>query len=412
MSTRTIQINKVYTQLFDVLQDPSIRYVVVYGGRRSGKSWAIADILAYIAHNQPGHFICPIRKVGTSLKDSVYSNIRKSLLNFEIPFQENKTDKELRLLNGSRFRCFGLDDPEKLKSLEDASILWFEEVTESTENDFDSLDAGLSPQNFNAKIILSHNPVPLIIGELHWLQKRFLHVPHDISKLTKQDDFAVLKTWYKDNAFCPDATKRVLEKYKETNPQLYEMWALGNFTILEGIVFDNWDVVKEVPENIDLWGYGLDFGFSIDPAAVLKIWGNKEDIYIQGMIYKTNLTNEDLSNEMTNAKITDKDLIIADSAEPKSIEDLYRKGFRRIRGVKKRANYKEDMVNQLRSYRIHLIDGDINLQKEFSTFCWAKDKEGKQLPKLQDGNDHYIDAFIMFMHETKYRRRNTATIRL
>jgi phage terminase large subunit len=98
------------------------------------------------------------------------------------------------------------------------------------------------------------------------------------------------------------------------------------------------------------------------------------------------------------------DKIIADSAEPKSIEDLYRAGFKGIKGANKRANYKADMVNVLRSYKIHLIEGDIDLQREFSTWSWARDKNDRQLPKPADGSDHYIDSCIMLLHE--YRGTN------
>ncbi len=73
-------------------------------------------------------------------------------------------------------------------------------------------------------------------------------------------------------------------------------------------------------------------------------------------------------------------------------------GLKGIRGVKKRPNYKVDVVQVLQGYKIHLIDGDIDLQREFSTYSWQRDKTGKQLPKLQDGNDHYIDAMIMYAY--------------
>lgn len=398
----SIQINKIYSDLFPYFTDDSIRYMVIYGGRRSGKSYAISDILCYIAASQPGHFIPCVRKYATSLKDSVYQRIKNSLTEHGIAHKPNKTDKEFTFPNGSRMRCFGLDDPEKLKSLEKATIVWFEEATEFDEHDINSIDAGLSPQGVVPKVIFTHNPIALIPGQLHWLQERFLCKEHELSKIAVHDSAVILRTWYKDNAFCPEQTKQVLEGYKQTNPDLYKMWALGEFTTLEGTIFNNWDVVKSVPSGVDFYGYGLDFGYSNDPAACIKVWGNSSDLWVQGMLYKTGLTNDDLYKELVEKELLRNDRIVADSAEPKTIESLYRKGLKGIKGVKKRANYKEDMANELRGYNIHLVQGDIDLQKEFSTYSWARDKQGKQLPKVQDGNDHYIDAFIMEEHDRRH----------
>ena len=91
------------------------------------------------------------------------------------------------------------------------------------------MDAGLSPNNYPARIFLTHNPVPQIPGSLHWIQKRFLQVPHELSKavVDPTTNALILRTWYKDNAFCPEASRKVLEGYKETNPEKYKLWALG-----------------------------------------------------------------------------------------------------------------------------------------------------------------------------------------
>ena len=106
-----------------------------------------------------------------------------------------------------------------------------------------------------------------------------------------------------------------------------------------------------------------------------------------------------LYDKMVSEGVKRYDSIIADSSEPKTIKDLYDMGFAGIRGVKKRPNYKEDMTKVLQGFTIHLLDGDIDLQREFSTLSWKKDKTGKQLPKLQDGNDHYTDSLIMYSYK-------------
>lgn len=403
---RRIEINKVYQQLFlnGRLRD-DVRYFEIYGGRRSAKSFDVVQAICLTALQEPGHFVVAIRKVGATLKDSVFAEYLDFFRRNEIRVKVNQTDKEIKIPNGSRIRCFGLDDAEKLKSLKGATIIHFEEANEITEADFDSVDAGLSPANYPGRIFLTHNPVPQIPGSMHWLQRRFLQIPHKLSqaKIDPKTESLVLRTWYKDNAFCPAASRRVLEGYKLTNPEKYKLWALGEFTKMEGCVFTRWDIVAAVPAEMlhsDI-GVGLDFGFSNDPSAAVRVWvreGTRE-IWIKQLVYKTDLFNDALYKELVDAGVGQYEEVTADSARPDIIGDLYRLGLNGIRAVQKKANYKEDVATRLQGYQIHLIEGDTETIREFSTYAWARDKNGKQLPKLQDGDDHAVDAFIMKMHE-------------
>ena len=403
-----IQINAVYQQYFQhgKLRD-DFRYSVCYGGRRSGKSHDIAQIICLTALSEPGHFIPIIRKVGATIKDSVYAEYLDFFTRNNIPVGVNKTDKEITLPNGSRIRGFGLDDAEKLKSLKGATIIHVEEANEITEDDFDSIDAGLSPSNHPGRIFLTHNPVPQIPGSMHWLQRRFLCEPHELSKAkiidTPTGRALILRTWYKDNAFCPEATRKVLEGYKQSNPEKYKLWALGEFTRLEGVVFSKWDIVDEVPEEVlpESIGVGLDFGFGGDPSAAVRIWKREgtREIWIKQLVYKTGLYNDMLYRELVENGVGPYEEVIADSARPDIIGDLYRMGLNGIKGVKKYSGYKEDVAMRLQGYQIHVTKDSTDVIKEISTYSWARDKNGKQLPKLQDGDDHSLDAWVMVMSE-------------
>ena len=401
-----IKINATYRQLYDESSTKlrtDFRYGVCYGGRRSAKSTEIVQSICLTIMQEPGHFVMAIRKVATTLKDSVFAEYVDFFHRYGIKVNVNKTDKEITLPNRSRIRCFGLDDPEKLKSTKGATIVHFEESNECTEHEFDSIDAGLSPNNYPGRIFLTFNPMPQIPGSLHWIQRRFLQVQHELSKaiLDTKTNALILRTWYKDNAFCPEPTIKVLEGYKETNPEKYKLWALGEFTKLEGVVFENWGIVASIPESIkyDKSTIGLDWGYASDPAAASRVWIHENDIYIQQLVYKTGLFNEDLFKELKEAGVTENDEIIADCSSPMSIDDLKRKGFNGIRGNKKSANYKEDTANIIKSFRIHIIEGSTDLIREMSTYSWCRDKNGKQIARLQDGDDHLIDGLIMVCAE-------------
>lgn len=405
METPPIQINSVYAQLFgdDGTLRKDIRYFDIWGGRRSAKSHDIVQAVGLTAMQEPRHFIPCFRKVAASLKDSIWAELLGFFREHNIPHRENISDKEILLPNGSRFRCFGLDDPEKLKSLKGPTIELFEEANEFSEDDIDSLDAGLSPSNYPGRQIYLHNPLPQIPGSMTWLQKRYETVPQPLGKaiIYPERNALVLRTWYKNNRWCPKETRKVLEGYKDTNPEKYKLWALGEYTKLEGCVFTKWDTVASVPDGIDCLGVGLDFGYSNDPSAAARVWireGTRE-IWIKELVYKTGLYNDALYHELVAAGVEQFESIIADSARPDIIDDLYRMGLNGLEGVKKHSGYKEDVATRIQGYTIHLMEGDTDAIREFSTYSWARDKNGKQLPKLQDGEDHLCDCLTMVIHE-------------
>ena len=412
MSSVPIQINEVYKQLFgpDGTLRKDARYFDVWGGRRSAKSHDVIQVLGITAMIEPDHFIPCFRKVGASLKDSIWAEVLGFFQFHNIPCKVNISDKDIILPNGSRFRCFGLDDPEKLKSLKGATIELFEEANEFGEEDRDSLDAGLSPMKYPGRQIYLHNPIPQIPGSMHWLQKHYENGPRPIGEavLLPEKRALVLRTWYKNNRWCPKETKDLLESYEQTNPLKYKLWALGEYVTMEGTVFTynegpgpGWDIVKAVPPELlpESIGVGLDFGFSNDPSAACRLWVREREIWVKQLVYKTGLHNDALYAALVAAGVQEYEPVIADSARPDIISDLHRLGLFGIEDVKKKANYKEDVATRLQGYKIHFIEGDTDAIREVSTYAWARDKNGQQLPKLQDGDDHAMDAITMRMAE-------------
>lgn len=354
-----------------------------------------------------------MRKHYANIKDTLYSDTIAICKAIGVEIRPLKSPFEIQLTNWSKIIFKGLDNAEKSKGLSDVDIILMDEANEFTGNDFETIDQSIRGKHQENSIYLCHNPVPKAPGEMHWFEKLFRvndtpGVPVFYHDDTLGSDVATMKSTYKQNLACPEHVKRRLEGYKTTNPALYKLWALGEYAEIQGAVFKNYDVVDSVPDGLDEPGYGLDFGYSNDPAACCRIWHNSSDIYIKGLIYSTGLTNSELYTTMTGCGIGEYDNIVADSAEPKSIRDLYDRGFKRISGVKKRLGYKEDMANVLQAYKIHLLSGDTSLLREFQTYSWATDKDGRQLPKLQDGNDHYIDAVLMYCSERLRQRKEVS----
>ncbi len=390
-----VRINKTYVQLYQI----GCRYMVVYGGRRSSKSFSVSQLLVRRLCEHPGRKLIVMRKFATTIRLSVWSRMIAALQEAGIygDCDVNKTDRVIVLPNGSSINFIGADDPQKLKSLEGATDYWLEEANEFDEIDLDTIDAGLSAVvDWPCQIWLTFNPVPVVEGFVPWLAARFINrVPHEMGVAKIEDDVCVLRTWYKDNHFCPPAIVKLFKSYEASNPSLYKLWVLGLFTHLEGVIFKNWDVVDAVPEGVNRLGFGLDFGFANDPAAVVDIYTSHEEMWVDQRVYATDLTNAQLSDAMEEAGLRKGvDPGIADAAEPKSIRELALLGWL-IGKCDKAPDYKRAAINYLKGFKIHLTKRSVDAIREFSTWSWKKDKvTGKFLPVPVDGNDHTIDATI------------------
>lgn len=399
---RTLQMNEAYAQL----QDVRTRYVVVWGGRRSGKSRAISDLLGIRSGQHPRVVAC-MRKVGTTIRLSAWPRVLEmcSMVYGPSTCAVNKSEYTITTPSGSRFLFLGADDPEKLKSIEGLTDIWLEEATEFDVADFDTLDAGLSALvDPPPSIWLTFNPIPVTGDEpeAHWIQRRFELSGRDLDRLYIDGDVALLRTNFESNAFCPEATRKVLLAYRDTNPALWQMWGLGLFTKLEGVILTNWDVVDAAPDRQPDY-YGLDFGFADDPAALVALWEGSED-YLEEVLYSPGLTNQQLSGAMEAAGLRKgQDTILADCAEPKSIAELRALGWI-VLPCLKGADYKRSATQVINERKTHITRGSVNLRREAGTWCWRRDKRtGKALPVPTDGNDHSTDAWIYAKHRQQTR---------
>ncbi len=391
--TGKVRINEVYDKLLHM----NCRYFIIYGGRRSSKSWSTSQLIVRQALEFRPRRVCVLRKFATSIRNSVWERV-KGAITEQIPLRMceiNKSERRITLPGESEILFVGADDVEKLKSIEDVGTYWLEEATEFTEHDFDVIDAGMSSACVPApQIYLTFNPVPQIAGYQHWLQERFLGVEHELGVPRVDGNTCVLRTWYKDNHMCPQETIDLLEGYKETNPALYKMWALGEFSLLEGSILRDWDVVPSVPAHAQFAGYAIDFGYAHDPAAVVAVWRHRRELWVEQRVYATGLTNPDLSAAMESVGIDRYADIVADCAEPKSIEELRRLGWQVTPAQKIGKTFKRSAALYMQGLTVHVLEDSPDFQRECATWSWRQDKEGHVLPLVADGNDHCIDALI------------------
>lgn len=407
MKEHIVRICKTYAQLYNI----SCRYMVVYGGRRSAKSVSVSQLLVRRAIENAGRRVGVLRKFAVTLRLSVWERVLAAIEETGIALREcdiNKSERSIVLPNGSGFYFFGADDPQKMKSIEGFTDFWLEEANEFDELDLDTLDAGLSAAVIPApQVWLTFNPIPYVEGFIPWLVSRFVgKVSNVLSVPQFNNDICVLRTWYKDNPFCPATTVKLLNSYKDTNPALYRMWALGEFTHLEGVILRNWDIVDSVPEGARLLGYGVDFGFADDPFTCVEVWQSHEEMWFRQVVYATNLTNAEASDAMEEGGVRKReDDIVADAAEPKSIKELRQMGWI-VNPCDKAPDYKRAAIRYLQSFVLHVTRDSPDIIREFSVWSWKKDKvSGRFLPVPVDGNDHAVDAIIYRTYTRRARMR-------
>jgi len=382
---------KVFNETYlPYLEDYSRRFEVYYGGAGSGKSHFIAQKLILKALKNRRKVLI-VRKTLVSQKDSCWRLVIEVLQSWHIyeRCQIRRSDYEIALPNGSVFLFKGIDDPERIKSIVGITDIWVEEANELTEEDFDQLNLRLRSDQGDLQIIASFNPV----SKANWVYKRWFEDEQD---LAGADDTLILRTTYKDNRFLPEEYVAALEAMVKTNPTYYRIYALGEFCSLDKLVYNNWRAedfdVHTLPAGVNL--QGLDFGFINDPTAFVAsvLIENEKRIYIYAEWGAVNRTNEEIARALTSLGYSKAD-IIADSAEPKSIEELRRAGIRRIRESVKGPDSIIHGIQKLQQYELIVKPLCAEIITELQNYSWEKDKKtGEYINKPVDAFNHYLDA--------------------
>ena len=374
------------------------RYRVCKGSRASKKSKTTALNFIYRIMKYPQSNLLVVRKVFRTLKDSAYTDLRWAIRQLHVEQYWEYKESPLELIykpTGQKVLFRGLDEPMKLTSITvDVGYLcwaWIEEAYEITkESDFDTLDESIRGQvtgDLFKQITLTLNPW----NEGHWIKKKFFDVEPN-------NDILAKTTNYLCNEFLDISDLRLFERMKKENPKRYKVAGLGDWGISEGLIYENWEErefdIQEVLKIPDIESaFGLDFGYTNDPSALFAGLISKErrEIYVTDELYKKALTNNKLAEEITNMGYG-KERITADSAEPKSIDELYDLGLKGISGARKGKDSINNGVQFIQGYKIIIHPRCVNFLTEISNYTWAKDKFDKPINKPIDMFNHLMDA--------------------
>ena len=375
------------------------RYRVCKGSRASKKSKTTA--LWYASWlNKKGYEkanLIVFRKTYRTIKDSCFTDLKWALDRLGVIDDWNITLSPLemtRISTGQKILFRGLDDTLKVTSItvEKGTLCWawLEEAYEvMNEDDFNILDEsirGECPAPLFKQWTITFNPW----NEHHWLKKRFFDCPPD-------PDILAITTNYMCNEWLDAADIKVFEDMKKRNPRRYAVAGLGGWGIVDGLVYENW---KEEAFNIDevrrtpgiISAFGLDFGYTNDPSTLFcgLLDLTEKRLFVFDEMYQKGLSNKRIA-ETVQAMGYGKERITADSAEPKSIDELKSLGLR-VRAATKGKDSIKNGIQWIQDLEIIIHPRCVNFITEISNYTWDQDKFGTKLNVPIDDFNHLMDA--------------------
>ena len=372
------------------VEDYSYRYNVYWGGRGSGKTKFIMQKLM-IKGLKEKRMILLMRKETNKLRDSVWKELLDIIEDFKLTpyFTINKTEFRATCnINGTEFKCLGLDEPEKIKGFANMSDVLMDEVTAFNEEDIELIDGTLRAIGYELplQMYFAFNPIS---------KQNFVYKYFGFDTGVIPEDTFILHSTYLDNPFLDESYLKRMENMKLRNYNRWKIEALGEFVTLDKLVFQNWK--SEEFNHTEIKGElicGLDFGFVNDTSAFVASILDEPNkrIYIFREWGDIGKTNQELAKIIESLGFG-KSVIIADSAEKKSIEEIRRAGIGRIRASVKGPDSIMHGIQQLQNYEIIVHPSCEKVIVELENYSWQKDKNTNEyINKPIDAFNHFLDA--------------------
>jgi phage terminase large subunit len=404
MGTLEIDCTETFEKLWDAIESKRYKVIILKGGSRSGKTIAIIQALIFIVQKR-GLRATVWRKRRVWAKSTVYYDTEQYLKKAELydAGAHNKSDLTFQIGDGT-LEFNGLDDAQKLHGLTQ-DIAWLNEGIEATLNDLDQLE-----MRTNELILIDLNPTE----EESW-----------VYDLENRNDVLMIHSTFRDNAFLPDTVIRKILSYEPTafniqqgtaNEYKWKVYGLGVAAKREGLVFPRWELIDEYPTESKTLGYGLDFGFFPDPAALGRAGLLNGRLVLDEMLYETELNNiiipgreelPSIEGRLVELGISKRDDIIADSAAKSNISELKGVGYSII-PVAKYAGSVKDGIELMNHYApFYVTSRSVNLVRELKNYMYKKNfATDKFLKEPIDDYNHLLDLF-RYIAQTKIANKKS-----
>ena len=363
------------------------RLNIFQGGTRSGKSWSLMQYCLYLMTTEKNPLtISIVRKTLPALKRSVLRDFLHISKQLGIYWNgvHNKSENTFDF-NGHTLEMFSADDAQKIRGSA-RDILWINEGNELFFEDYQQL-----VMRTRKKVYIDFNPSDPV---------------HYLYELAERDDAALFISTYKDNKFLPKELVDEIERIRERDPDYWRVYGEGQRAVFsEKQIFKNWNYIpyKDFPE-LDDEVIGVDFGFSQDSLAIVKVSKHKNNLYIHELLYKKGMTNRDIAQFLKKEKLDDF-ICYCDSAEPKSIEELKQMSILAKPAIKGAGSINAG-ISLLKEFDIYVSEESINILKEQQSYVFDELKDGTIINKPKANQaDHLMDS-IRYCVYSRWRNRN------
>ena len=382
----------VYTTAIDKLRRLKKRIRIIQGGTSAGKTYGILPILIDTAARTPKIEISVVSETIPHLRKGAMRDFIKIMqsTNRYIPDHWNKSNFVYTFTNGSFIEFFSADQQSKVRGPR-RDVLY---INECNNVDFETYTQ-LAIRT-KQTIWLDYNPT-----NEFWAHTELLNdADSDFLQLTYTDNEALsdtivaeiekarIRAFYEPMAVNLFAESNIKNSYWAN---WWKVYGLGEVGSVQGVIFSNWRIVDNLPTNAQLKGVGVDFGFASDPTAIIEIYTFDGEVYLNEVCYNNGLTNNEIANVLKKRGYDSRTMIVADCAEPKSIAEINRYGFRIIPSVKgaDSINFGIDLLQQ---FDLCVTAESVNLIKELRNYIWDTDNQGNRIGRPIDCFNHLIDA--------------------
>jgi phage terminase large subunit len=351
------------------------RYVFNPGGTRSSKTYSLCQLMYVIAAKNEGKIISIVSETLPHLKKGAMRDFFSWLVaaNLYEPKNHNKTDN-IYTVGKSIIEFFSVDDLGKVHG-PGRDYLYCNEIQNIKYETFFHLSARTS-----TRVYSDYNPTSYF-----WADTEYIENPEMDGRVS------VVRSTFKDNQYCPEEIIKDILARAAKDENYKRVYIDGLPGVAEGLIFETFKVVNSIPEGARFIGYGLDFGFTNDPTALIAVYSNGGELYFDELIYEYGLTNADINQLAISQGVNVRNETTADSAEPKSIEELARMKWN-ITGATKGEDSIRNGIDILKRYALNVTARSVGLIKELRNYKWAIDRDGKPLNKPIDIFNHSIDA--------------------
>lgn len=386
-----LDAGKIYDDTLDFIADGK-EVVVNKGGTRSGKTWSLLQCCVWLALNQRNKLISIVGESVPFLKRGAMRDFKSMMGNDWKGEWWNATDKVYTIPNtGSSIEFFSADNEGKVHGSSRDYLF----INECYFIDWE-IYRQLAVRTRKA-IMLDYNP-----RSRFWVDEWLIGKPN----------VALIKSTYKDNDFLTDRQKAEIESYEKSDPNWWRVYGLGETGSVEGLVYTNWQISQTYPTDYKREFICIDFGFTNDPTAILRVRLSGGELWVDEIAYRTGMLNQDIVKELREAGIGRGAQIVCDSAEQKSIAEINNLGgFRAVPVAKGRGSIVSG-ITAVQAYKLNVTQRSLGTIDELRNYSWKRDINGSYINEPVDRYNHSLDALRYGVTTFLQAQRNISVPRM